>query len=63
VERAGRSQQLRQELVIAGLASMLATQRELSMRGNQIAIATEGYPSSNCGRFGDNPIKSLPRAW
>jgi hypothetical protein len=41
---------------------MLAAQRELSMRGNQIAIATEGNPSSERGRFGDYPVKSLPHA-
>jgi hypothetical protein len=63
VEGAGRGEQLRQEHVIAGLASMLATQRELSMCGNKVAIATEGYPSSERGRFGDNPVKLLPHAW
>ena len=41
---------------------VLAAQRELSMRGNQIAIATEGNPSSERGRFGDYPVKSLPHA-
>jgi hypothetical protein len=44
-------------------ASMLAAQRELSMCGNKVAIATEGYPSSERGRFGDNPVKLLPHAW
>jgi len=62
VEGAGRGEQLRQEDVIAGLPSMLAAQRELSVRGNKVAIATEGYPSSERGRLGDNPVK-LPHAW
>jgi hypothetical protein len=53
---------LGQEPVIPSLASVLAAQRELSMRGNQIAIATEGDPSSERGRFGDYPVKSLPHA-
>jgi hypothetical protein len=63
VEGAGRGEQLRQEDVVAGLASMLAAQRELSMCGNKVAIATEGYPSSERGRFGDNSVKLLSHAW
>jgi hypothetical protein len=63
VEGAGRGEQLRQEDVVAGLASMLAAQRELSMCGNKVAIATEGYPSSECGRFGDNSVELLSHAW
>ena len=54
MEGAGRGEQLRQEDVVAGLASMLAAQRELSMCGNKVAIATEGYPSSERGRFLDH---------
>jgi hypothetical protein len=42
---------------------MLATQRELSVRGNKVAIATEGYPSSERGRFGDNSVELLSYAW
>jgi hypothetical protein len=63
VEGVGRGERLRQQLVVAGLASMLASQRQLSMCGNKVAIATEGYPSSERGRFGDNPVKLLPHAW
>jgi hypothetical protein len=63
VQRAGCGEQLRQEDVVAGLASMLAAQRELSVCGNKVAIATEGYPSSERGRLGDNSVELLPHAW
>ena len=42
---------------------MLAAQRELSVRGNEVAIPAEGNPSSERGRFGDYPVKSLPHVW
>ena len=62
VEGAGRDEQLRQEDVVAGLASMLAAQRQLSVRGNKVATPAEGNPSCECGCFGDYPVKSLPHA-
>ena len=63
MEGAGRGEQLRQQHVVAGFASMLAAQRELSMCGNKIAIAAEGYPSSERGRFGDNSVELLSHPW
>ena len=63
VQRAGRGEQLGQQHVIAGLASMLAAQRQLSVRGNKVATPAEGNPSSERGRFGDNSVELLSHAW
>ena len=55
VQGAGRSEQLRQQHVVASFARLLTPEGELGVRGDEITSASEGDPSSKRGRFGCDP--------
>jgi hypothetical protein len=61
VQGACRSEQLRQQHIVASFARLLTPQGELGVRGDEIASASEGDPSSKRGRFRCDPGEAKPK--